>query len=224
MKPNEKYQTIFLTSHRLFLTQGYEATTIRQISRQADVSLGLTNHFFASKEVLAELILNVITSYCDFCCDAGRPHTDPLLHAALSVRVRTMFLLNSGYRSFYLDTLKYDIFPHKSEKTPSRVLYQLAALYHFPVDDDLFLLYGNYVPCSYEKSLILGKEAGLFSTIPADQIPDYITISSFEHFLDQRILNQALLDACDAAQSILKRMPALVSDDFLLDFLEEHHS
>ena len=207
MEKNDKYKHIFCISHQLFLTQGYEATTIRQVSDQAGVSLGLTNHFFHSKESLACQILSMISAYSSLFCS-----------------VRILYLMGSSYQKFYLDTLKQDILFAKLEKTPGRIFYQLADLYRFPADDDLFLLYGVYTPYNYEKTLILGRESGLFSTIPLEDIPDYIAISSFEHFVAQDILNQALTYARQAADTVLSRMPPRIPDDFVQNHIKERPS
>lgn len=221
MEKNEKYRHIFLASHALFLSQGYEAATIRRISDQAGVSLGLTNHFFHSKQELAGLVLDMLFAYGEYQCRIHYSGSDPLLSAALSVRVNTLYLTRGMYHRFYVDCLKHDIFFHRLEKTSDTCLYQLAETCHFPVDHDLFLLYGRYVPYNCEKTLILNKEKGMFSTISYDEIPDYIMISKFEHFLDGQVLNQALQKARQEAEGILNRMPDVVPETFLLDFLDE---
>ena len=77
------------------------------------------------------------------------------------------------------------------------------------------------MPYHYEKTLILGKESGLFSSILPEEIPDYITIGVFEHFLEHAILSEALLEARQAADTVLSRMPSKVPDDFLLNYLRE---
>lgn len=219
---NEKYHDIFRTSHLFFLQQGYENTTIRQIAEHASVSLGLINHFFHSKQELAGLMLDMLFSYstyrCDnfYCCD-----DDPLLHTALCTRVNTLYLTRGKYHHFYLDSLKNDIFFQKLEKSPNTSLYELAERYHFPVSDDLFLLYGKYVPYNYEKTLILNKESGLFPTISYDDIPDYIIISKFEHFLDRKLLDETLAKSHKIAEQILETMPDVVPDSFVLNFISD---
>lgn len=219
MKNKEKYVSIFRASHALFLSQGYDAATIRQISTQAQVSLGLTNHFFRSKQELAAQTLDMILAYTGFLCDLSCSDPDPLLRAALNTRVSMLYLYGGPYRSFYLETLKQDVWFHKLEKAPNRCLYQLASLYDFPVDDDLFLLYGTYVPYHYEKTLMLNKEQGLFSTIAHEDIPDYVSISMFEHFLDQELLNGALTRSRRLADTILKHSPSVVPDEFLSNYI-----
>lgn len=220
MGKNEKYREIFLTSHRLFLSQGYDSATIHQISEAAGVSLGLTNHFFYSKQYLAGQVLHMVSSYTASRCKKLHPSQDSLLRTVLHTRVSTLYLLGGSYRRFYVESLRQDVMLHSPEEGPDRSLARLAKIYGFPADDDLFLLYGTYVPAGYEKSLILGKERSLFPTIAWDEIPDYITISSLEHFLDSRVLAQALSKARQAAGDILKTMPSVVPDSFVSQYLD----
>ncbi len=219
MKTNDKYTDIFLASHKLFLSQGYEATTIRQISDKAGVSLGLTNHFFHSKQELAGLMLDMLFAFTARCC--GRQDTGPdlLAHGMVCSRVGILYLAQGKYRRFYTECLRHDIYFSRLEENPDRSLYELAQTYKFPVDDDLFLFYGTYVPYNCEKTLVLSKEKSMFPTISQEDIPDYIAISKFEHFLETDILNTALDNAHNVARAVLSRMPAVVPDRFLMEFL-----
>lgn len=220
MERNERYADIFKASHQLFLTAGYEAATIRQISDQAGVSLGLTNHFFKSKQNLAGLVLDMVSAFCGRYCERHPEYSQPLFGSALRTRVVTLYLMKSRYRRFYAEALKDDVPFHRLAGEADRSLYQLAALYGFPVDDDLFLLYGNYVPYHCQKTLILGKERGMFATISWEEIPDYILISKLEHFLDSRLLRQTLDRTRSEAEQILASIPGRVPDHVLLDFLD----
>ena len=223
MIKNEKYQDIFQASHDLFLLQGYENTTIRQIADRAAVSLGLINHFFHSKQELASLILDMLLNFARQCCDSRCPcHDDPLLYTTLRTRVNTLYLTSGKYYPFYLDCLKYDIFFQRLKKSPNTSLYQLAKTYGFPVDDDLFLLYGKYIPYNYEKTLVLNKESGMFPSISYDEIPDYIIISKFEHFLEKPVLDEALEKAHQIAAEILEEIPEVVPDSFILQFISNY--
>jgi AcrR family transcriptional regulator len=56
LKAKRTRQHILETALNLFVTQGYEATTMRDIASAADCSLGLTYRYFARKE---ELVLAV---------------------------------------------------------------------------------------------------------------------------------------------------------------------
>lgn len=51
-KGQQTREHIFETARDLFLTRGYDETTMRDIATTADISLGLTYHYFARKEDL----------------------------------------------------------------------------------------------------------------------------------------------------------------------------
>lgn len=96
----------------------------------------------------------------------------------------------------------------------------MAEKYQFPVDDDLFLLYGQYVPYNFEKTLVLQKQQGLFPTILDKDIPDYIIISKFEHFLPMDVIHECLQQARLISSGLLEQIEEPVPHDFILRYLE----
>ena len=57
MNTTERKQQILSTALTLFSENGYEKTSIRDIARRADMSLGLLYNYFASKEQLLQAIV-----------------------------------------------------------------------------------------------------------------------------------------------------------------------
>lgn len=51
-KTLERQQQILNTSLHMFVTRGYQGTTIRDIAKELDMSVGLLFHYFANKEAL----------------------------------------------------------------------------------------------------------------------------------------------------------------------------
>jgi AcrR family transcriptional regulator len=47
---------IITTAERLFARQGYDQTSLRQITREADVNVASVNYYFGSKDALAEAV------------------------------------------------------------------------------------------------------------------------------------------------------------------------
>ncbi len=219
---DNKYSDIFLAAHALFIRQGYEATTMREIASKAGVSLGMPNHLFGSKQALAGKTLAMLFAYTKQKCDPMLPEQKlkPLLATALNTRVNTLYFLNSGYRQFYIDCLKADIFFELINRSSNYSLGQLALIYHFPVNEDLFTLYGKYVPYQCEKTLVLHKEEGQFQSIGYDEIPDYILRSKFDHFLDTALLEPALKEAHSLSEKVLLTLSDPVPEDFIRTFLE----
>ena len=58
MTTTERKQQILTAALTLFSENGYDKTSIRDIARRADMSLGLLYNYFASKEQLLQAIVN----------------------------------------------------------------------------------------------------------------------------------------------------------------------
>ena len=214
MKDTGKQSDIFRAAHQLFMLHGYDETTIRDISRMAGVSMGLPNHFFGSKWELAAAVLFMVTRYAgEHSLKYFSLENEPLLWTSLDTRLVNAYLLRGPYRAFYRDCLTHDVFFRTLNQVPNVTIYALAAERDIPVDDDIFLLYGKYVPYSVEKTLVLNKERGLFPTIPYDDIPDYIIRSKLEHFVEKPVLDTALRRARALAEEILPTLPMVVPDE-----------
>lgn len=56
----DKKAKIINSARKLFIKKGYEATSTREIAKEADVNLALVNYYFNSKEALFDLIYDEI--------------------------------------------------------------------------------------------------------------------------------------------------------------------
>src|SRR5579863_1382236 len=74
---DERQQAILAAARDLFSRQGYHGTSMPEIARAADVSVGLIYHVFASKEeLLAEIVEDthaVHLAVFDTCADIADP-------------------------------------------------------------------------------------------------------------------------------------------------------
>lgn len=221
MKDTGTRARVFRAAHTLFAVQGYATTTIGEIAKSAGVSMGMTNHLFGSKAELAALVLNMVVSFASAPCYRFASFQEsPLLSTTLATRVNTMYLLNGVYRRFYLDCLEEDVFFRHLAKTPNVTIYLLAEEQGIEVNDDVFLLYGKYVPYSVERTLVLNKDAGLFPGVPYDDIPDYVIRSKMEHFVERSRVDEALEQARRLAGPMLESLPPLVPAAYLDEYLE----
>ena len=57
MKLNEKKIQILLTAEKLFADNGFDGTTIRQISKKAGINIAMISYYFGSKKKLLEALL-----------------------------------------------------------------------------------------------------------------------------------------------------------------------
>lgn len=119
---------------------------------ESNVSLGLVNHFYKSKNDLGSLILNMIFNYSISICQMNLDFKDSLLDTIVMTRVNQTYLANSIYKQIYLECLKNDIYFQELIQIPNASLYNLAKDYHFEVSEDLFLYYGKYMPYNCEKN------------------------------------------------------------------------
>lgn len=63
--PQVRKQEILDTAMQLFTNQGYEQTSMRDIARQMNISLGLCYRYFDSKQILFQEAMN---QYVEKCC------------------------------------------------------------------------------------------------------------------------------------------------------------
>jgi len=60
MDKRDKKEAILNSARALFIENGYQSTSVRDIARKADVNLALVNYYFSSKEDLFDLIFDNI--------------------------------------------------------------------------------------------------------------------------------------------------------------------
>ncbi|MBK8101256.1 MAG: TetR/AcrR family transcriptional regulator [Planctomycetes bacterium] len=84
-------QRLLATAFRLFWEQGYHATGIQTILREADVHAGSLYHFFAAKEALLEGVLEWLLTQLE-------PRVTGVAAATTKDPVERVFALLHGYR------------------------------------------------------------------------------------------------------------------------------
>lgn len=209
MKKIDKEAEILNHAEKLFLKNGYKNTTMRQISNEANVSLGLIGYHYKSKYLLAVSCINkcfshiksIIYNHLDI-------NNDPLLYYAVHVRYCSMFFLSSKYRKFYMECLEYGIYSEAVYNSNINTMKKIAEKYDINVSNDYLLLYGNYIPVEIEKTLILNKKRGLFKTISYDEIPEIIFKNALEHFIS----NEDLINEC------CKKSKKICENNFQFDY------
>lgn len=65
MDPDARKREILETAMRLFVERGYEAVSMRDIAKAADITAGLCYHYFDSKQKLFAVAL---AAYAEECC------------------------------------------------------------------------------------------------------------------------------------------------------------
>lgn len=212
---------ILSTALRLFRDNGYAATTVRQISEQANVSLGMLNHYFGSKEKLGENILSLLSDY-SFSQLPGNLsiEDDPILWDLVMVRLLFNYIRTHGYWDFYLDSLQNDFFFKSLEERPLMMATYLQKLYEFQTDADSLLLYSRYLPYMMEKTLVLKKESGIFPSISYEEIPYLICSTAMNHFIPEADVKERNHDSILLAEQYGRSLKNIPPEEFILDFIQ----
>jgi len=168
------------------------------------------NHYFSSKADLAATVLRIIAKQillvADPCLDI---EADPLFADALVTRALNEFLLNTQWRQFYIESIEEDVF-FRALAQSSLILFSAEIKkYGVELTEDLLSLYGRYAPYNMEKTLVLGKEQGMFPHILYEDIPDYILSASLEKFIPASDLADAIKRARPYAKKIIEQMPLI---------------
>ena len=203
-----KEERILATSNRLFLDNGYENATMRQIAQDADVSIGLATYHFHTKRMIAVTILEKYLRYLRDRVDVFvPPGTDPLVHSAAMVRVSIEFFYAPRFRRFYLECLSGDIYAESIQRLGNLAMNAISNRFGVDISSDLSLLLDNYIPPSVEKVLLLEKEKGNFAGITYDDVPDIVFGVSVERHFDKATVDAAALAARKVSRKILSSIP-----------------
>ena len=219
---NKREQSIFnimCAALTLFRENGFRDTNVRQIAERAEISLGMVNHYFGSKEALGAQLLSLLDTYA---VGSLKGHlsfpADPILYDLVSVRVLFEFMSTHGYWSFYLDSLRYDFFFKHLFSHPPVLIDELKRIYHFEASQDAILLYSKYMPYMMEKTVILKKAEGLFPTIPYEEVPYMICHAAMSHFIPEADIRARDEDSKRIAREIGKTLEDYPPRNMIADF------
>jgi AcrR family transcriptional regulator len=89
---------IIKTSRKLFLDQGYENTTVRQILKQAGLSTGSLYHFFKNKEeILLYALKDALLEISSLTDSMAVQYNEPVLRYALGIALGTSEIFKSKH-------------------------------------------------------------------------------------------------------------------------------
>lgn len=204
-----KENLILSVSNQLFLQNGYEATTMRKIAQEANVSPGLATYFFKSKRHIA---VRIVRTYLEDLRNRVSAAVDsvqrPLLHSATMVRICDIFFMSPDYRAFFLDCLRYDIYMESMQQMGTNAYESIMNKYHISENPDLVLLSDNYIPPSIERVLILEKEKGNFPGISFEEVPEIVFSASVSRYNDREEIREAIQEAIIQAREIVPQILA----------------
>ncbi|CAG1016995.1 HTH-type transcriptional repressor NemR [Anaerolineales bacterium] len=96
MTSSETYDKILQTARRLFVQQGYTATSMRQVAEQAEIGKATIYHHFPDKQAIVMALLQKSTDRMDEVLEVIRAEGDPRQRIRVAVTASIAFLLESA--------------------------------------------------------------------------------------------------------------------------------
>lgn len=210
----DKKEEILKVATKLFTLQGYSKTGMRQIAKEANVSLALITYYFSTKDEIARLIARQISSQNSRCIDKYVDvHEDPILHLGVLVNLDHMVFSSKDYAAFYKDILREDIMLDVIASSGLRTYTCIRDKYCPEMSDQEIKRlgwYGNHISVSLERTLVLYAE---HLDLLQEPIPNLVfdSFMSFWKFPQvDEILTKKKEDCRKLAERILKENPELL--------------
>ena len=209
---DRKKEEILKIAGTLFLHNGYEKTSMRQIAAEAKISVGLASYHFNSKRELAtEVVRRLFAQLAQQAKLSVSQHADPLLYSAVLMRLNNAVLSRECYRQFYLDILRNDILTDVITGTGVETYFCIRDRYcPLQSDEETKRLgwYGNYISASMERTLNLYEEKR--SLIPGNTAE--IVIKSALSMWDFPHAREEIERACRESEEIVAHLPLATRD------------
>lgn len=125
-------QKIIAACVRLFLEQGYTATTLMQITKEAGVSVSSVQNFFGNKDgVLLELAKIMFANQFEAANGIGKQETKPLLVYAVETSIQlTLTELNENLRDVYVAAYTNEAATEYINKQTAKELHRIFSPYN----------------------------------------------------------------------------------------------
>lgn len=212
----DKKGEILKVAARLFISQGYTKTGMRQIAKEADVSLALITYHFNTKDEIARVIARNISSQNSQCINTYVDvHEDPILHLGVLVNLDHMVFSSRDYDAFYKDILREDIMLDVIAASGFKTYMCIRDKYCPEMSDQevqRLAWYGNCVSISLERTLVL--HANHLNQLE-EPIPDLV-FDSFMSFWKFPQAEHILMEKKKECRELAERI--IVENQALLDW------
>ena len=94
--PTDTYQKILQTARRLFVQQGYTATSMRQVAEETGIGKATIYHHFPDKQAIVKALLNESTARMDESLRLMQAQPDPRLRIRLAATESINFFFHSA--------------------------------------------------------------------------------------------------------------------------------
>lgn len=131
-KSKDTRQNILAACVRLFITQGYNATTLTQITKEAGASVSSVQNYFGNKDgVLTELTEIMFSKQFEAASCIGNQEVKPLLVYAVETSIQlTLTELNESLREVYVAAYSNNASAEYIYQKTSQELYKIFSPYN----------------------------------------------------------------------------------------------
>ena len=210
----DKKEEILRIATKLFISQGYSKTGMRQIAKEANVSLALITYYFRTKDEIARIITRHISSQNSRCIDIYVDvHKNPILHLGVLVNLDHMVFSSEDYAAFYKDILREDIMLDVIAFSGLKTYKCIRDKYCPEMSDqemERLGWYGNHISVSLQRTLVLYADHLhlLEEPIPSLVFDSFMSFWKFPKV--EQILEKKKKECRELAERILKENPALL--------------
>ncbi len=208
-KQSSKYYTIMQYAGRLFLEQGYCATSMRQIAGDLGISLGLISYHFKSKSELAKAILaGQLQAETAIVHDYVNQDQHPILFSGAITKLQYTIMSSPKFLAFYLDVLREDVYFEMIIESGIDTYRKINTKYNLGFSDDYLILYGNFIASSIERTLMLYARQNPF----VDNIADTLFFTYMGRLYgDEALLKECCIQTEQIVSKILSEHPYLLA-------------
>lgn len=148
-EPEVRKQEIIDAAMKVFAAKGYEAATMKDIAREADVVAGLCYHYFQNKQELYQTAVQQYAKECSRAFAKIFQNTDQTLEESLDtlVKVQTAQEENYKYRDFF-------------GKAGNELFHKQLELY---MTKEIFPFFEEYLRCLAQRGEIRTEQVPLMA-------------------------------------------------------------
>ncbi|KQS31135.1 TetR/AcrR family transcriptional regulator [Dyadobacter sp. Leaf189] len=140
---------------RVFLKKGFDGTTSRDIAKEADMNIALTNYYFRSKEKLfMEIFKDLMEMYFQ--------NIIHILNKPIDIKTKISEVVENNYRMMRQEPDLVIFIMNEIHKEPERLLVKLS-------------LYSQLKSTLFNQQLAEGIESGVLRPVPMESILPLMT-------------------------------------------------
>ena len=213
---NKTKRKIFIEAKRLFETQGYYDTTVREITNAAGVNSGLFSYYFKNKYNLArQMYDNMFQNIKSFTEEYFDHVENPAVFMGIMMRLHTYTINDDMTIKFTIDALKEGIFEESMIEKSHILITNINKYYSVGLSDDELRILLT-MTLGVEHSLITQSRQGLFP-MDTKSIADHVLRVHLFHFgLKDEEMVHCIAKVQSCFNKVLEKRSKIISQ--IMDF------